>query len=259
MMIQDEHVRLAFFFLTLVSICKASCQQEGHLISNARIIRSSFHILSTPGINSCVANCQMHVICRSFSYHILSHVCYLNYVDTNSSSIIMSSEDGYVSSDISTWSKRLDGPCSAVTCGVHDRCTVDRTGVDACSPVSISGDHPYILVLNTSVWETARLNCMSSFGGHLAIVDSIDKINFLTVLINATGDFFLRKFYIGASDIQEEGSWRWMDGSPLNFTYWRPGQPTSTPDQDCLAWKFGDGWRNRPCTDNIFSICERSF
>ncbi|XP_071096731.1 C-type lectin domain family 4 member D-like [Haliotis cracherodii] len=258
-MVPDVLVRLAFYFSTWVSICRASCQPEGHLLYNARIIRSSFHILSTPGINSCVANCQMHGICRSFSYHILSHVCYLNYVDTNSSSTTMRSEDGYVSSDISTWSKSLAGPCSAVTCDVHDRCTVDRTGVAACSPVSINGDHPYILVLNKSVWDTARLNCMSSFGGHLAIVDSIEKINFLTALINAAGDIFLTKFYIGASDIQEQGSWRWVDGSPLNFTYWKHGQPTSTPGQDCLVWKFGEGWKDRPCTDNIYSICEKSF
>ncbi|XP_071096727.1 C-type lectin domain family 4 member D-like [Haliotis cracherodii] len=257
-MIQNQHVSLAFYFSTLVSICWASCQQEGHLISNARLIRSSFHILSTPGINSCVANCQMHGLCKSFSYHILSHVCYLNYVDTNSSSTTMRSEDGYVSSDISTWSKRLDGPCSAVTCDVHDRCTVDRTGVAACSPVSINGDHPYILVLNESVWDTARLNCMSSFGGHLAIVDSIDKINFLTALINAAGEFYDTKFHIGASDIQEEGSWRWVDESPLSFTLWFPGQPTDFAGHDCLMWKFGRKWRNRPCTEKYFSICERS-
>ncbi|XP_067660156.1 macrophage mannose receptor 1-like [Haliotis asinina] len=257
-MIPHMSVRLALYFSTCIAICLTSCYQEGHLLYNQRIVRSSFYVTPTAGMNSCVANCQMHGICRSFTYHTSSHVCYLNYVTSNSSSTIMNSGDGFVSSDISTWNECLTGPCSGVSCGVRDRCTVHRTGVAACSPVFINGGNPYILVLQKVKWEEARHSCISSYGGDLAIVDSTEKINFLTDLIKATGDFHDVKFTIGATDIQEEDTWIWVDGSQVKFTYWAQGQPKSVPDQHCLVWKFGNGWRDRSCAEENFYICERS-
>uniref|UniRef100_A0A4W5LAZ3 C-type lectin domain-containing protein n=1 Tax=Hucho hucho TaxID=62062 RepID=A0A4W5LAZ3_9TELE len=41
--------------------------------------------------------------------------------------------------------------------------------------------------------------------------------------------------WIGLSDLETEGIWKWVDGTPLTTGYW-DGQPNNLGDQDCVEF-----------------------
>ena len=64
-------------------------------------------------------------------------------------------------------------------------------------------------------------------------------------------------FWLGATDSASEGSWVWLDGSPVSWTYWRYDQPSGTSNWDCLAWVGSwRSWRDLGCGYDRYSVCE---
>jgi collectin sub-family protein 10 len=72
-------------------------------------------------------------------------------------------------------------------------------------------------------WHDARRRCEEE-GGHLAIVRDAETNRFLTSLVTEASR---RGVWIGATDERVEGAWVWIDGSPMQFSAWAPGQPTN--------------------------------
>lgn len=75
--------------------------------------------------------------------------------------------------------------------------------------------------------------------------------------------------WIGASDRDREGEWRWLDGtrfwtggvdgSPLDdaWVYWGPGQPNNLGDGENCAELRGTGrWNDTACSDLRAYICQ---
>ena len=69
--------------------------------------------------------------------------------------------------------------------------------------------------------------------------------------------------YIGLTDQNEEGQWRWTDGSELGFTKWGKGQPDNWNDEDC-AWLWNSDeshshwkkfWIDLSCDSNAAYVC----
>ena len=55
--------------------------------------------------------------------------------------------------------------------------------------------------------------------------------------------------WIGGNDIDEEGTWKWTDGSPFEFTFWRSGEPNNhNHNEDCMMHGFPGKWNDGPCT-----------
>merc|ERR1719423_202095 len=51
--------------------------------------------------------------------------------------------------------------------------------------------------------------------------------------------------WIGLSDEVAEGSWQWMDGTPLDFEYWLPGFPNDMNFYDSVYTCGSEGeWCN---------------
>ena len=65
--------------------------------------------------------------------------------------------------------------------------------------------------------------------------------------------------YLGLNDIEEEGRWRWSDGSPLTYTDWSPvsdyatlRQPDGAEVEDCAMITLESvhstrSWHDIPC------------
>lgn len=52
--------------------------------------------------------------------------------------------------------------------------------------------------------------------------------------------------WIGLSDEDQDGMWQWVDGKPLTFANWTPGQPdknTNTENYVHIYWSAGDSLR----------------
>uniref|UniRef100_A0A4W4E4Y7 C-type lectin domain-containing protein n=1 Tax=Electrophorus electricus TaxID=8005 RepID=A0A4W4E4Y7_ELEEL len=103
-------------------------------------------------------------------------------------------------------------------------------------------------------WTESRQYCRE-MGADLVIINSREEQEFIKeVNIYA---------WIGLSDAQTEGSWKWVDGSPLTTVYWRTGEPNDTgKDEDCAVYSNEvvslNSWNDIPCSYETGWICERT-
>ena len=74
------------------------------------------------------------------------------------------------------------------------------------------------------------------------------------------------KVWLGGSDTEDEGKWKWTDGSPLSFTKWATKKNGQEKGQegvgfDCIlgtktGWVGYLVWNDVRCTDHHKSICQ---
>uniref|UniRef100_A0A3Q0RHV1 C-type lectin domain-containing protein n=1 Tax=Amphilophus citrinellus TaxID=61819 RepID=A0A3Q0RHV1_AMPCI len=108
-------------------------------------------------------------------------------------------------------------------------------------------------------WKESRDFCQLQ-GGDLIIINSQDKevINFL---INHKSKSSMG-FWIGLSDLHEEGTWKWWDGTFLNEGYWLDGEPNDFHGEDCAAVypieNFFKAWNDAECGRRMKWICEKA-
>ncbi len=77
----------------------------------------------------------------------------------------------------------------------------------------------YAVVMERVSWTAARQRC-EKLGGQLAVVP--DKIAWEFVRSLSTANLWL-----GATDEEKEGEWKWIDGTPFTFHRWLKGQPNN--------------------------------
>ena len=68
-------------------------------------------------------------------------------------------------------------------------------------------------------WENAKIHC-ANLGGHLAIIDDANENAALFSYIQSLG---INNAYFGLSDAASEGTWTWVDGTPLTYSNWGTG------------------------------------
>lgn len=149
---------------------------------------------------------------------------------------------------------------------IWDYCNNQTFKCAHCMPNWVEhSSHCFFLSTDQKSWLAARAECVR-LGGDLAIVSGLTDQEFLTTLIkNATvGEHGAA--WIGASDLVEEGSFIWVDGTSVEETYWK-NEPDDTdkPSEDCVAIvappKIGEGtwthsWDNLNCTGEQQYICK---
>ncbi|XP_034003337.1 CD209 antigen-like protein E isoform X2 [Trematomus bernacchii] len=112
----------------------------------------------------------------------------------------------------------------------------------------------YLFSTEKASWEQSKQDCTAS-GAHLVIVDSEEEQKFIASKIK-------EPTWIGLNDTEEEGTWKWVDGSPLNLnlTFWSTAQPDNFDGEDCVEIRsivHSQSWNDRPCTNDQHWICEK--
>ncbi|VVC24984.1 Hypothetical protein CINCED_3A003560 [Cinara cedri] len=108
--------------------------------------------------------------------------------------------------------------------------------VSQCPYGSVSfkgGLHCLTIVDETLDWQDAEDYCVQG-GGHLASIDN-HRTQMLvdTVLINSPSYSDNTAYWIGATDMNNEGFFKWTDSSPFTYSNWYQGhvhQPYSSPN-----------------------------
>jgi hypothetical protein len=103
----------------------------------------------------------------------------------------------------------------------------------------------YRVVPKVLTWRQALAAC-EALGGRLAIVTDAEQNAFLTQLVRESG---LDEAWLGATDEAAEGKWLWVDGSPLAYANWGPGQPNNKQNAEhyLLLWAVQGGvWSDQP-------------
>ncbi|XP_041663334.1 CD209 antigen-like protein C isoform X1 [Cheilinus undulatus] len=105
-------------------------------------------------------------------------------------------------------------------------------------------------------WEESRKDCTDK-DADLVIIRSFEEQEFLT---NNRKDWT----WIGLSDKENEGIWKWTDGSLLTQEFWFKGQPDNGEghpklgEEDCVHFRKTDKrWNDRGCNVPMHWICEK--
>ncbi|KAJ0029097.1 hypothetical protein NQD34_004094 [Periophthalmus magnuspinnatus] len=137
----------------------------------------------------------------------------------------------------------------------------------------LNGEECYYFVTTKASWDMSLILCQA-IGGALVKIDTIEKQEFLFAKMREsyTGEIW---FWIGLTDSETEGEWKWTDGSSLNqsLAFWYVFRTAHEPDnwttshyplgEDCaqLGMRAGASehlsWFDRPCSFMTGFICEK--
>uniref|UniRef100_A0A2K5XGC9 CD209 molecule n=1 Tax=Mandrillus leucophaeus TaxID=9568 RepID=A0A2K5XGC9_MANLE len=104
-------------------------------------------------------------------------------------------------------------------------------------------------------WHNSITACQE-VGAQLVVIKSAEEQNFLQLQSSRSNRFT----WMGLSDLHHEGTWQWVDGSPLlpSFKqYWNKGEPNNIGEEDCAEFS-GNGWNDDKCNLAKFWICKKS-
>ncbi|XP_039890787.1 CD209 antigen-like protein C isoform X5 [Simochromis diagramma] len=107
----------------------------------------------------------------------------------------------------------------------------------------------YLLSERSGSWDEGRKDCRNK-GADLVVIESPEEQN---------------PTWIGLNDKEEEGKWKWIDGTPLTLKYWESNQPdngagdTRWGEEDCahIRTPANTLWNDRSCGASLHWVCEK--
>lgn len=124
------------------------------------------------------------------------------------------------------------------------------------------GGSCYWLVSNTdflTTWHEAYTAC-SNMGAHLLIIDSQEEQYYINGLLPNFHQAAVPDIWIGLSDKDKDGDFRWVDKTTPNFTNYGSGWPKNTADAwDCgliFTGNYDGKWETTNCFKSFGYICE---
>uniref|UniRef100_A0A8C1DZL0 C-type lectin domain-containing protein n=1 Tax=Cyprinus carpio carpio TaxID=630221 RepID=A0A8C1DZL0_CYPCA len=119
----------------------------------------------------------------------------------------------------------------------------------------------YFMSTEKKNWTESRRYCKER-GADLIIINNREEKDFVH---NKSGNAV---FYIGLTDTDAEGTWKWVDNSTLTSSFWASGQPDGGQgivDEDCVVtvavppaeWPNLVGWLDVSCNKTFQWICEK--
>ncbi|XP_026215292.1 C-type lectin domain family 4 member M-like isoform X3 [Anabas testudineus] len=111
----------------------------------------------------------------------------------------------------------------------------------------------YYISSNKRTWQQSRDYCLQK-RADLIIVNSKEE----QTLTRQWQD----NMWIGLTDREKEGTWKWVDGTPLITSYWGINEPNSfgNREEDCgevRLHKFENNWNDESCDVQRVWICEK--
>ncbi|CAH1277455.1 MRC1 [Branchiostoma lanceolatum] len=111
-------------------------------------------------------------------------------------------------------------------------------------------DSCYKLTQTSQSWAQANDAC--SRGGTGAQVVSIYDIYEQSFVKSQ----FVQQAWIGLSDQQVAGEYRWFSGWPVHFTAWGFNEPSRADGEGCVAMAMNGTWDDTDCSLQLPALCE---
>ena len=80
--------------------------------------------------------------------------------------------------------------------------------------------HKYVYYADKTTWYAAQAFCEAQ-GGHLVTVTTQEETDLLKSLCGENN------IWLGATDVETEGQWRWITGEPFEYANWNSGEPNN--------------------------------
>ncbi|XP_040846310.1 low affinity immunoglobulin epsilon Fc receptor isoform X4 [Ochotona curzoniae] len=129
----------------------------------------------------------------------------------------------------------------------------DGSSCNTCPENWISFQHKcYYFGEESKQWVQARFAC-DHLQGRLVSIHSQEEQDFLTQRVSMRGS------WIGLRDLDREGEFIWMDGRPLDYSNWSPGEPNNGGQgEDCVMMLGSGHWNDAFCRSRLDAwVCER--
>uniref|UniRef100_A0A8P4K0D8 C-type lectin domain-containing protein n=1 Tax=Dicentrarchus labrax TaxID=13489 RepID=A0A8P4K0D8_DICLA len=110
-------------------------------------------------------------------------------------------------------------------------------------------EHFYQVSSLKKSWQQSRDDCLQK-GADLLIINSREE----------QVSCGISYMWIGLTDSETEGRWKWVDGTPLTISYWASGEPNGKKGENCGDIKSHDAensWNDEGCSSSLFWICEK--
>ena len=130
--------------------------------------------------------------------------------------------------------------------------------VPSCKPYWVEIDSHCYMWENFQVsWADAEEYCRKH-GGHLASITSKATNDNISALLNTKHED-LRSMWIGGTDQEEEGVWKWSDCTPWSFEAWMEETTGNRLEaQDCLEFfRYGAIWGADDCSKGNYFLCSQ--
>ncbi|KAJ3605426.1 hypothetical protein NHX12_027473 [Muraenolepis orangiensis] len=121
----------------------------------------------------------------------------------------------------------------------------------------------YWLVSNADLlttWHEAQTRC-TDVGSNLVVINSQEEQYFINGFLPDLHHIDIPDIWIGLSDQMKDGTWGWVDRSPLAFTNWGPLWPQNTAGQgDCgqiFTGNYAGRWETTTCFKSRAYMCEK--
>ncbi|CAL4083178.1 unnamed protein product [Meganyctiphanes norvegica] len=160
-----------------------------------------------------------------------------------------------------------DPVCVGGSCGAPNRCDCELnwTG-DRCENYDCAGaggvnigNQCLLLSEERVTWDDANQTCTNKPLGRLAVLADANQAKEVVAYLAA--NFRNNEYWLGGSDLSNEGTWLWSDGRPIDMGRppWRSGEPNdccgASGGEDCLTVRNG-GYNDGACTYTLRYICE---
>ncbi|XP_029981062.1 CD209 antigen-like protein C [Sphaeramia orbicularis] len=114
----------------------------------------------------------------------------------------------------------------------------------------------YFFSSTAGPWEAGRNDCKNR-DADLVVIDSTEEQEFI--------QGFKDYYWIGLTDRVNEGTWKWVDGSPVTLTFWDKGEPNNgmgsngvnLGEEDCAEKPAKGKWNDLSCNTLRRWICEK--
>ncbi|XP_050429193.1 uncharacterized protein LOC126838643 isoform X2 [Adelges cooleyi] len=116
--------------------------------------------------------------------------------------------------------------------------------------VSLKAGRCLTIVNEMLNWNEAEEFCVRNGGGHLASIDSYQTQSLVdTILINSPGYSDNAAYWIGATDANNEGFFKWTDSSPFSYSNWYQGYVHQSHGGSNSKQPNDDGLSRQDCVE----------
>uniref|UniRef100_A0AAR2IT75 C-type lectin domain-containing protein n=1 Tax=Pygocentrus nattereri TaxID=42514 RepID=A0AAR2IT75_PYGNA len=118
-------------------------------------------------------------------------------------------------------------------------------------------DSIYCITTVTKSWSESRKDCTSK-GADLLLINSREEQEFISKVFGSS------EAWIGLTDAEKEGDWKWVNGSALTQSFWWTGEPNDYGNEDCAITGYKRAvsehlstWADYSCDHLVVGICEK--
>lgn len=124
---------------------------------------------------------------------------------------------------------------------------------DDCLQGELDG-HAYLVCETTLAFSDAKLACEGYGAFGLVEIGSEDENEWVQALADQQ---VAGPVWIGLSDADDEDTFRWISGAPLDYEAWEAGEPNNSGDEDCGQLYADSGnWNDALCDVQYAYMCE---